>query len=76
MTDRVVQGRKTGLRVRLQMQFGGYVALEMGRAVDGRDSYAAEVAPASHWQDMKSVNPATPAVKKVVCFTACMQAIA
>ncbi|PUU76158.1 hypothetical protein B9Z19DRAFT_1130105 [Tuber borchii] len=56
--------------------FGGYVPWEMGQAVDGSDSYPAKVAPASHWPDMKSVNPAAPAAKKVVCSTAYMQAIA
>ena len=48
----------------------------MGQAVDRSDSYVAQVALASHWPDMKSLNPATPAAKKVVCSTACMQAIA
>ena len=43
--------------------------------VDRSDSYAAKVAMASHWPDMKSTNLATPAAKKVVCSTACMQAI-
>jgi len=56
--------------------FNGYVAWEMGQAVDRSDSYVAQVALASHWPDMKSLNPATPAAKKVVCSTACMQAIA
>ena len=54
---------------------GGYVGWEMGQPVDGSDSYAAEVGPASQWPDMKSVNLTTPAAKKVVCSTVCMQAI-
>ena len=48
----------------------------MGQVVDGSDSYAAEVAPASLWPDMKSLDPASPTAKKIVCSTASMQAIA
>ena len=51
---------------------GGYVAWEMGQVVDGSDSYTAEVAPASHWPYMKSLNPASPAAKKMACSTASM----
>ena len=65
------QGSGSGCR----WLFGGYVAWEMGQAVDGSDSYAAEVAPASHWPDMKSVNLATPAAKMMICYSVCMQAI-
>lgn len=34
--------------------FGGYVAWEMGSSEDGEDSKAIEVAPLSHWPDMKA----------------------
>lgn len=34
--------------------FGGYVAWEMGDRVDGEDSKAVEVAPLSHWPNMKA----------------------
>jgi len=44
--------------------------------VDEIDLYVAEMAPASYWPDMKSVIPATPAAKRVVCSTAGMQIIA
>ena len=46
----------------------------MGQAVDGRDSYAAEVAPTPHGPDNKSTNPATLATNKLVCSTAGMRA--
>ena len=65
---------RLGSRSGYRLLFSGYVAWEIGQAVDGSDSYVAEVAPASHWPDMKSVNLATPAAK-VVCSTTCMQAI-
>jgi len=42
--------------------------------VVGSDSYVVEVAPASHWPDMKAVTPVVSAVKKVVSSTAGMQA--
>jgi len=38
------QGSGSGCR----LLFSGYVAWEMGQAVDRSDSYVAEVAPASH----------------------------
>lgn len=34
--------------------FGGYVAWEMGDRADGEDSKAVEVAPLSHWPNMKA----------------------
>lgn len=34
--------------------FGGYVAWEMGQEADGSDSKAVEVAPLSHWPNMKA----------------------
>ena len=54
--------------------FRGYVAWKVGQVVVGSDSYAVEVAPASHWPDMKAVTPVVSAVKKVVSSTAGMQA--
>ncbi|GAM82807.1 hypothetical protein ANO11243_007930 [Dothideomycetidae sp. 11243] len=54
--------------------FGGYVAWEMGDAVDGSDSLAVEVAPAQHWPDMRAVILVASADKKDVPSTAGMQA--
>ncbi|PUU80506.1 GHMP kinase [Tuber borchii] len=54
--------------------FGGYVAWEMGQAADGSDSCAVEVAPASHWPEMKAVILVVSAAKKGVSSTAGMQA--
>ncbi|KAF2155694.1 MVD1, mevalonate pyrophosphate decarboxylase [Myriangium duriaei CBS 260.36] len=54
--------------------FGGYVAWEMGSADDGSDSVAVEVAPASHWPDMKAVILVASADKKDVSSTSGMQA--
>lgn len=53
--------------------FGGYVAWEMGHADDGSDSVAVEVAPASHWPDMRAVILVASAEKKDVSSTAGMQ---
>jgi diphosphomevalonate decarboxylase len=46
----------------------------MGQAVDGSDSYAVEVAPASHWPEMKAAILVVSAAKKSVSSTAGMQA--
>lgn len=54
--------------------FGGYVAWEMGGEVDGSDSVAVEVAPASHWPDMRAVILVASADKKDVSSTSGMQA--
>ncbi|PWW78162.1 Diphosphomevalonate decarboxylase [Tuber magnatum] len=54
--------------------FGGYVAWEMGQAVDGSDSCAVEVAPASHWPELKAAILVVSAAKKGVSSTAGMQA--
>ncbi|GAB7356924.1 hypothetical protein MBLNU459_g7774t1 [Dothideomycetes sp. NU459] len=54
--------------------FGGYVAWEMGSAADGSDSVAVEVAPASHWPDMRAIVLVASADKKDVSSTAGMQA--
>ncbi|PNS13972.1 Diphosphomevalonate decarboxylase [Sphaceloma murrayae] len=53
--------------------FGGYVAWEMGSADDGSDSLAVEVAPASHWPDMRALILVASAEKKDVSSTAGMQ---
>jgi diphosphomevalonate decarboxylase len=53
--------------------FGGYVAWEMGQQADGSDSEAVEIAPASHWPDMKALILVASAEKKGVSSTAGMQ---
>lgn len=52
---------------------GGYVAWAKGSAVDGSDSEAYEVAPASHWPDMRALILVASAEKKDVSSTAGMQ---
>lgn len=54
--------------------FGGYVAWEMGSESDGSDSVAVEVAPASHWPDMRAIILVASAEKKDVSSTSGMQA--
>lgn len=54
--------------------FGGYVAWDMGSADDGSDSVAVEVAPASHWPDMRAIILVASAEKKDVSSTSGMQA--
>ena len=53
--------------------FGGYVAWEMGSKPDGSDSVAVEIAPASHWPEMRAVVLVASAEKKDVSSTAGMQ---
>jgi len=53
--------------------FGGYVAWEMGTKDDGSDSLAEEVAPASHWPNMRAVVLVASSEKKDVSSTAGMQ---
>jgi diphosphomevalonate decarboxylase len=53
--------------------FGGYVAWEMGSAADGSDSLAIEVAPASHWPNMRAVILVASAKEKDVSSTSGMQ---
>ncbi|KAF2864105.1 MVD1, mevalonate pyrophosphate decarboxylase [Piedraia hortae CBS 480.64] len=53
--------------------FGGYCAWDMGKAADGSDSVAYEVAPASHWPDMCALILVASADKKDVSSTAGMQ---
>lgn len=54
--------------------FGGYVGWNVGEKVDGSDSVAYEVAPASHWPDMRAIILVVSAEKKGVSSTTGMQA--
>lgn len=54
--------------------FGGYVSWEQGELADGSDSLALEVAPASHWPEMKAAILVVSAAKKGVSSTSGMQA--
>ncbi|KAI9749173.1 MAG: hypothetical protein M4579_006978 [Chaenotheca gracillima] len=54
--------------------FGGYVAWRMGSAADGTDSQAEQVAPASHWPDMRALILVASAARKTTPSTAGMQA--
>lgn len=53
--------------------FGGYVGWRKGENADGSDSVAYEVAPASHWPDMRALILVASAEKKNVSSTAGMQ---
>lgn len=53
--------------------FGGYVAWQMGKEADGSDSVAVEVAPQSHWPEMRAVILVVSAEKKGVSSTSGMQ---
>ncbi|KAI0181581.1 Diphosphomevalonate decarboxylase [Hypoxylon sp. FL1284] len=53
--------------------FGGYVAWRGGERADGLDSKAVEVAPASHWPDMRALVLVASAAKKGVSSTSGMQ---
>ncbi|KAK5631490.1 hypothetical protein RRF57_007204 [Xylaria bambusicola] len=53
--------------------FGGYVAWQMGSRTDGLDSKAVEVAPASHWPEMRALVLVASAAKKGVSSTSGMQ---
>lgn len=52
---------------------GGYVAWRAGNAKDGTDSVAQEVAPASHWPEMRALILVVSAEKKGTPSTAGMQ---
>lgn len=54
--------------------FGGYVGWNKGELEDGSDSVAYEVAPASHWPDMRAVILVASAEKKDISSTSGMQA--
>jgi diphosphomevalonate decarboxylase len=53
--------------------FGGYVAWNMGEKDDGSDSLAEQVAPASHWPEMRAAILVVSAAKKGVSSTSGMQ---
>jgi len=53
--------------------FGGYVAWKMGSQADGLDSKAVQVAPASHWPEMRALILVASAAKKGVSSTSGMQ---
>jgi diphosphomevalonate decarboxylase len=53
--------------------FGGYVGWEMGDKEDGSDSLAYQVAPASHWPEMRALILVVSAAKKGVSSTTGMQ---
>ncbi|KAI0885421.1 Diphosphomevalonate decarboxylase [Annulohypoxylon maeteangense] len=53
--------------------FGGYVAWQGGEQADGLDSKAVEVAPASHWPNMRALILVVSAAKKGVSSTSGMQ---
>ncbi|BFZ59889.1 diphosphomevalonate decarboxylase [Saitoella coloradoensis] len=53
---------------------GGYVSWEMGEADDGNDSLAEQVAPQSHWPEMRAAVLVVSAERKTVPSTAGMQA--
>ncbi len=52
---------------------GGYVAWRSGEQKDGSDSMAQEVAPASHWPEMRALILVVSAEKKGISSTAGMQ---
>jgi diphosphomevalonate decarboxylase len=54
--------------------FGGYAGWQKGEKEDGSDSLAYEVAPASHWPDMRACILVASAEKKDVSSTSGMQA--
>lgn len=53
--------------------FGGYVAWREGKAEDGSDSMADQVAEAAHWPDMRALVLVASAAKKGVSSTSGMQ---
>lgn len=54
--------------------FGGYAGWQKGEEEDGSDSLAYEVAPASHWPDMRACILVASADKKDISSTTGMQA--
>jgi diphosphomevalonate decarboxylase len=52
---------------------GGYVAWQAGAEEDGSDSMAQEIAPASHWPEMRALILVVSAEKKGIGSTAGMQ---
>ncbi|KAJ3414591.1 diphosphomevalonate decarboxylase [Chytridiales sp. JEL 0842] len=53
--------------------FGGFVAWEMGQALNGHDSFAVQVAPESHWPDMSALILVVSDAKKDTGSTEGMQ---
>ncbi|KAI0464791.1 diphosphomevalonate decarboxylase [Komagataella kurtzmanii] len=53
--------------------FGGYVAWEMGKKLDGSDSKAVQIAPPEHWPNMKAAICIVSDLKKDVSSTSGMQ---
>jgi diphosphomevalonate decarboxylase len=53
--------------------FGGYAAWNMGEEADGSDSMAIEIAPASHWPEIRALILVANAAKKDVSSTSGMQ---
>ncbi|RKF71962.1 Diphosphomevalonate decarboxylase [Golovinomyces cichoracearum] len=53
--------------------FGGYVAWQMGTQPDGSDSVAVEIAPSSHWPNMRALILVVSGAKKDVSSTSGMQ---
>ncbi|KAF2117666.1 diphosphomevalonate decarboxylase [Lophiotrema nucula] len=53
--------------------FGGYVGWQKGEQQDGSDSFAYQVAPASHWPQMRALILVVSAAKKGVSSTTGMQ---
>jgi len=45
---------------------GGFVEWKMGRKADGSDSYAVQIAPASHWRHLRNVIAITDAGRKLI----------
>ncbi|GAB7361423.1 hypothetical protein MBLNU230_g1479t1 [Neophaeotheca triangularis] len=54
--------------------FGGYVGWKAGEAIDGSDSAAYQVAPASHWPEMRALILVASDKKKDISSTTGMQA--
>jgi diphosphomevalonate decarboxylase len=54
--------------------FGGYVTWQKGEKEDGSDSMAVQVAPASHWPEMRALILVVSAEKKGISSTTGMQA--
>ena len=54
--------------------FGGYVAWSKGDRIDGSDSVAVQIAPASHWPGMRALILVVSAEKKGISSTSGMQA--
>jgi len=65
--DRVVQGQKKGVRVRLQIAVR-WTCLVEDETGSGWERFVHGVGPASHWPDMKSIIPVVFAAKEIGLF--------